>query len=135
MLFNLYIYNKHGDCIYYTEWNRWRPCKSPEEEQRLMYGMLFSLRSFCQKASPAPVLAFQTYLTSRYKLHYFESGTSARFVLLTSPEIPDMNAQLRALYQHYADYCLKNPLYTPKAPIECELFTIHLQKLFAPYVR
>jgi trafficking protein particle complex subunit 1 len=83
MLLTLYIYNKYGDCIYYTEWNRTRSCKSAEEEQRLMYGMLFSLRSFCQKASPARVLAFNTYQTSRYKLHYFESGTSARFVLLT----------------------------------------------------
>jgi Sybindin-like family len=57
------------------------------------------------------------------------------FAFVCSPEVSTMSQQLRALYQHYSDYCLKNPLHTPNEPIECELFTSHVQALFAPYAR
>ena len=56
MIFNIYIFNKHGTSIYYEEWHRKKPAKNLAEEQKLMFGMLFSLKSFVTKTSPKPYL-------------------------------------------------------------------------------
>lgn len=54
MLYNFYIYNKKGKCLFYKEWNR--PLNTfiddPEEEKKLMFGMLFSLKDLAKKISP-----------------------------------------------------------------------------------
>lgn len=54
MIYNIYIYNKSGTCIYYEEWNRKKPSPNLGEEQKLLFGMLFSLKSFVTKTSPKP---------------------------------------------------------------------------------
>ena len=39
-VFNLYIFNRRGDCLYYREWDRKLNTLSddPSEERRLMFG-------------------------------------------------------------------------------------------------
>lgn len=54
MIYTFYIYNKSGLCIYYQEWYRTRRPSILEEEQKLMYGLLWSLKSFVLKSSPFP---------------------------------------------------------------------------------
>ncbi|KAG5456575.1 MAG: Sybindin-like family-domain-containing protein, partial [Olpidium bornovanus] len=108
---------------------------SLEEEAKLVYGVVFSLRNLVNKLSGKPLGnpvaggaalrrltipayksssdSFLAYRTSAYKLHYFETPTGLRFVLNTDPtvETEPMREVLRQIYTHiYVEYVVKNPL-------------------------
>ena len=60
---------------------------SKEEEAKLLYGMLFSLKSFCGKLSPLDMkTGFMSYKTNLYRLSLFETPSSLKFVVNTDNE-------------------------------------------------
>ena len=54
MLRCLYIFTRRGACLFYHEWSRPRNALAgnPEEDQKLMYGLLFSLKQLVKNLSP-----------------------------------------------------------------------------------
>lgn len=42
--------------------------------------------------------AFLSYETSHYKLHYYETPTNLKFVMLTDPKSPNMTLVLQRIY-------------------------------------
>lgn len=51
---SLYIFTKRGTCLYYAEWHR--PMNTlkdtPDEDRKLMFGFLFSLKKLMNDMSP-----------------------------------------------------------------------------------
>ncbi|KAG8051825.1 hypothetical protein GUJ93_ZPchr0001g31953 [Zizania palustris] len=48
----LYVFNRGGVCLLYREWHRPLRTLDPIQDQKLMFGLLFSLRSFTAKIDP-----------------------------------------------------------------------------------
>ena len=46
------IFNKQGVCLYYREWNRPVAASDVKQDQKLMFGFLFSLKQLVAKMSP-----------------------------------------------------------------------------------
>mmetsp|Transcript_18844 Transcript_18844/g.38310 ORF Transcript_18844/g.38310 Transcript_18844/m.38310 type:complete len:147 (+) Transcript_18844:103-543(+) len=144
MIYCFYLFDREGTCLYYEDWNRTKKLMGPAEEQRLIFGLLFSLKASVAQMRPPggeskPASdALHCYSTSSYKLHYFETATSLKFLLLTDPGVPSLRECLRQVYSHiYVEFVVKNPLQAMGAPITCAYFVQELNKYVRglPYFR
>ncbi len=52
----LYVYDRRGACLYYEEWHRPHSTlgDNSDEDRKLMFGLVFSLKQLAQKLSPSP---------------------------------------------------------------------------------
>ena len=78
-----------------------------------------------------------TFRTNTYKLHFFESASRLRFVLLTEPNAPDLRGVLGALYaDDFVPHVAMNPRYSnngsePITEANCDLFLAALRARIA----
>ena len=96
------------------------------QEGKLLYGMLFSIKSFCGKLSPTDMKdGFTCYKTSKYRLNYYETPSGYKFVLNTDTAVthPIVRDLLQNIYgKVFVEYVIKNPMYVLGQPVDCELF-------------
>ncbi|CAL9694181.1 unnamed protein product [Knipowitschia caucasica] len=122
---NLYIFDRNGNCLFYNEWNRKKQAGiSKDEEFKLMYGMLFSIKSFVNKMSPLDMKeGFLSFQTSKYKLHFYETPTGLKFVLNTDLSVSNARDSLQHLYSNiYVEHVVKNPLVPEAQTLDSEIF-------------
>ncbi|XP_022169669.1 trafficking protein particle complex subunit 1 [Myzus persicae] len=137
-IYNIYIFDRMGTILYQTNWNRLKQSgMSSEEEAKLMYGMLFSIKSFVSKISPLdPKRGFLCYKTSKYALHYYESLTGVKFILNTDTTIKNVRDLLHQLYKEiYVEYVVKNTECEMGQPIESELFKLKLDQFIKQHMK
>ncbi|RXK41228.1 hypothetical protein M231_01378 [Tremella mesenterica] len=81
-----------------------------DEESKLVYGVILSLRNMVKKLSGRDE-AFTSYRTAQYKLHLYETLTGYRFVLLSDPNVDSLRFVLKQIYTGpFLDYVVRNPL-------------------------
>ncbi|CAH1430243.1 uncharacterized protein LOC111876566 isoform X1 [Lactuca sativa] len=142
----MYVFNRNGVCLLYREWNRPLRTLDSNQDHKLMFGLLFSLKSLTAKMDPSssvekgnlgvPQLpgqgcSFHSFRTNTYKLSFMESPSGIKIILVTHPKASDLRESLKYIYNLYVEYVVKNPLYTPGTPIKSELFNTTLDQ----YVR
>lgn len=120
----------------------------PEEEKRLLFGLLFSLKEFVGKIAPttagadtigameANVAGFcassegmHRYQTDTYTCHQYETPSGLRFVMMTDNQAGDLTPTLNYIYaQIYMETVVCNPLSDTKngRPITSQLFRSQL---------
>ena len=120
---------------------------SKEEEAKLLYGMLFSLKSFSAKLSPVDMKqGFTSYKTNVYRLSLYETPSSLKFVLNTDNEASQQEVSshpsyllflqsfqirelLSGLYcQVYVEIASKSPMLVPGEMITSNLFRTKLDQ-------
>ncbi|KAF7722212.1 TRAPP subunit bet5 [Apophysomyces ossiformis] len=83
---------------------------SIEEEAKLVYGVILSLRNFVRKLSGSQD-GFISYKTSTYRMHYYETPTGLKFVMNSDPNTKSLRAVLKEIYvQLYVEFVVKNGL-------------------------
>ncbi|CAD5228877.1 unnamed protein product [Bursaphelenchus okinawaensis] len=130
-IYNLYLFNKSGQCIVYKEWKREKSSDmSKEEEFKLVYGMLLSLRSFSTKLSTkGGQQMVESFKTSAYKMHYLETATAIKMVLNTDPDAEGIHQLLQKIYEVYVATVVRNPVVNTDEEIVSELFHTRLDEV------
>ncbi|XP_008060548.1 trafficking protein particle complex subunit 1 isoform X2 [Carlito syrichta] len=112
---NLYLFDRNGVCLHYSEWHRKKQAGIPKEEE--------------YKLMKDGFLAFQT---SRYKLHYYETPTGIKVVMNTDLGVGPIRDVLHHIYSAlYVELVVKNPLCPLGQTVQSELFRSRLDS----YVR
>uniref|UniRef100_A0A7S2RBL8 Trafficking protein particle complex subunit n=1 Tax=Rhizochromulina marina TaxID=1034831 RepID=A0A7S2RBL8_9STRA len=135
MIYNLYIFNRKGVCLYYREWKRpfnSFPPDDQDEERKLVFGMLFSIKEMVSRMTPRTADAgLSSIQTGNFTLHHLETVTGFRFVLNTDTATTDLRQNLQHIYSEiFVEYVLKNPLFDPmtSTSIEIPLFDSNLSE-------
>ncbi|RAL10095.1 TRAPP subunit BET5 [Aspergillus homomorphus CBS 101889] len=160
VVYSFYIFDRHAECIYKRRWLP-RPASIPgskssrptseasaqatsapallgqsarttDDDAKLIFGTVFSLRNMVRKLGGEDD-NFVTYKTSQYKLHYYETPTNIKFVMLTDIKSPSMRIALQQIYINlYVEYVVKNPLSPVEHPggvgVNNELFEESLEQ-------
>jgi len=81
-----------------------------DEEAKLVYGVVISLRNMIKKISGRDE-QFVNYRTSGYKLHLFETLSGYKFLMLSDPKTDSLRFVLRQIYVGpFLEYVVRNPL-------------------------
>ncbi|KAK4123192.1 snare-like protein [Parathielavia appendiculata] len=143
VVYSFYIFDRHTECIYSKTWlptssdpssgsgpatatatttttnhNHYNPATalrpSTADDAKLIFGAVFSLRNMVRKLGGDDD-AFVSYRTAHYKLHYYETASSLRLVMLTDTATLSMRNVLHQIYINlWVEYVVKNPL----SPVE-----------------
>ena len=67
-----------------------------------------------------PVTGIETLETSFFRMSCFQTHTGSKFLLLTDPLMPNVDAIMKGVYERYADHVMKNPFYQLEMPVRIE---------------
>lgn len=135
--YEVYIFNNTGNCLFY-EGKSVRDPTSHQHNVQLMFGLIYSLKSFSKKFSKDAISinSFKSYVTKSYKLHILETYTGLNFILLTEPNLPDQTQKLQHIYADlFSPLVLRNPFYEPMQPIRSSGFRQKIKELIDSTLR
>ncbi|KAJ9106004.1 hypothetical protein QFC19_003340 [Naganishia cerealis] len=82
-----------------------------DEQAKLVYGVLLSLRNMVKKLSGRDSEQFTAYRTSSYKFHLYTTPTNFHFIMMSDPLADSLRGVLRQLYVGpFVTYVVRNPL-------------------------
>lgn len=115
-IYNFHIFHGNGSCIFSLNQDSDQQ-QDNDNTTRLLYGFLYSLKSFSNRMSPVLLKdnSFFTYSTSTYQLIFMEMPTSLKMVLIVDPCPTKGNEyykqKLREFYRTvYVEFVVRNPL-------------------------
>ncbi|KAJ5501760.1 Sybindin-like protein [Penicillium expansum] len=142
VVYSFYIFDRHAECIYKRRWlprptsivgksrsdtvsgaaptGLGQTVRSTDDDSKLVFGTVFSLRNMVRKLGGEDD-NFVSFTTSQYKLHYYETPTNTKFVMLTDLKSPSMRIALQQIYINlFVEYgsCASLWSRTPFSPTE-----------------
>jgi hypothetical protein len=115
-IYNFHVFHGNGNCIFSLNQESEQE-NDNDNTTKLLYGFLYSLKSFSNRMSPVLLKdnTFFTYSTSTYQLIFLEMPTSLKMVLIVDPSPTKSNEyykqKLREFYRTiYVEFVVRNPI-------------------------
>uniref|UniRef100_A0A0N5BBS2 Trafficking protein particle complex subunit n=1 Tax=Strongyloides papillosus TaxID=174720 RepID=A0A0N5BBS2_STREA len=118
-IYNFYIFNKFGKCIYYKDLQRVRKNDMDQEEEfKLIFDSIQQLKS---------------YTTNSYKMFYLETLTGYKLLLNTDPDATGIHDLLQTIYKSFSDIIVSNGLIDPNDKVNCDEFESTINQLITSH--
>ncbi len=128
-----FIFNRYGICLCHIDLQNDENINKAncvitdrklENRYKLIFGLLFSMKTFVKKISTNPDNEkFKNFKTSEYKLHYLELINGLRFIILSSPTNSDYASYLNDIYNSfYVSLISLNPFIDKNSTINNQVF-------------
>lgn len=126
-----FIFNRSGVCIFHLDFQDKTIInksisfdKMIEHRYKLIFGLLFSMKSFVKNLSPVKAVdILKSFITINYKLHYVDFVNGLRFVMISAPLRTDFSSQLKEIFSiFYVNLISKNISINKEEPLKNELF-------------
>lgn len=118
-IYSFWIFDRHCNCIFDREWTLLSNTasgtinsKQNDETAKLLYGMIYSLRTITQKLSHGTMKnEIRTVATGKYLVHIYCSASGLWFVLISDFKQQSYSQVLQYIYSHiYMKYVACNLL-------------------------
>ncbi|OQO04683.1 hypothetical protein B0A48_09605 [Cryoendolithus antarcticus] len=136
-VYSFYIFDRHTECIYTKRFNSAQPLRphaavtsltksslpptarkalSESDDAKLIFGTIFSLRRMVRQLGGEDD-QFLSYRTNEYKLHYYETPTQLKFIMLTDTRVGSMRTVLHQIWATlYVEFVVKSPMAPAEHP-------------------
>lgn len=106
--------------------------RSAADDAKLVFGVIFSLRNMVKRLGGDDD-EFISFRTGEYKLHYYETPTNMKFVMMTDVNTSNLRVVLHQIWANlYVEFVVKNPLSPAEHPggigVNNELFELGLER-------
>ncbi|KAI7898834.1 Sybindin-like protein [Cokeromyces recurvatus] len=128
MIYSLYIINKAGGLVYQKDFTN-NLEKLSSNEYLVLAGTFHGVHAITSKISPVHNSSGLEMLeTDNFKLYCFQTLTGTKFLLITAPQLNNVDSYMKNIYDIYSDFVMKNPFHTPEMPIRSDQFDQSLLK-------
>ncbi|KAG6646783.1 hypothetical protein CIPAW_07G032200 [Carya illinoinensis] len=115
-IYSLYIINKSGGLIFYKDYGS--AGRMDTNDSLRVASLWHSMHAISQQLSPVVGCSgIELLEADTFDLHCFQSLTGTKFFVVCEPGTQQMEGLLKAIYELYTDYVLKNPFYEMEMPI------------------
>ncbi|KAI8973454.1 Sybindin-like protein [Mycotypha africana] len=128
MIYSLYIINKAGGLVYQKDFGGHLE-KLSSNEYLVLAGTFHGVHAITSKISPVRNSSgIEMLEAENFKLYCHQTLTGTKFLLITNPQINNVEPYMKKIYNLYSDFVMKNPFHTPEMPIRSDHFDQSLLK-------
>ncbi|CEG65335.1 hypothetical protein CU097_013551 [Rhizopus azygosporus] len=128
LIYSLYIINKAGGLVYQKDFSNQLE-KLSSNEYLVLAGTFHGVHAITSKISPIHnSTGIQMLEAENFKLYCHQTLTGTKFLLITAPQLNNVDSYMKRIYDLYSDFVMKNPFHTPEMPIRSDQFDQSLLK-------
>lgn len=121
-IYSFFIFDRHCNCIYSREYSH-RPNddglinkNNGSDTSQLLFGILYSLKNMSSKLGDSTISnVLKSFSTSKYRIHFMESLTGLKFVLISDNGIDNLQ---NVLFELYSNFYLRNVVHNALSQVD-----------------
>lgn len=108
---SFFIFDRHCSCIYSREYSHTSATDAGQinknndsDSSKLLFGLLYSLKNISSKlnmSSADSANFLRSFSTANFRIHYYESLTNLKFILISDTDTDTLQTVLHELYANY----------------------------------
>lgn len=114
MIHSFHIFDRHCNCIYSRDFGSDHINKTNNSDaSKLLFGIIYSLKNILSKlaGSDTNTNHLKSFSTSKFRIHFHETATNLKFVLVSDVDVDNLQPVLWELYSnHYVTHISMNYL-------------------------